>query len=103
MPCSFTHGQQHPSPEDPRRPGADPDPVSAVPKTVPHPESTVPVAREAGITRRVPFAPTVFRQPCESYGHEVEFPFDAKLSALLDWLAGLVDSPQPTPDEEGQP
>ena len=81
----------HPNPNDPRPDGA-----------VPHDESTVPRATEAGVTPRV-FVPEAFRQPCERCGHENVWAFNERLSAMLDWVAVLVDYPEPTDEEEGQP
>jgi hypothetical protein len=92
--------QPHDSPDSPRPDGTVPDPTRTVPATGTMGARVTLVAQGAGITTSAPFVPTVFRTPCERCGHQMAFPFNAKLSALLDWLAVLVDDPQPT--DEGR-
>jgi hypothetical protein len=89
--------QERPTPDDQHQ-GATVSPTTQAHTATGTVGASVTVtAREAGVTRRVPFVPTVFRTPCESCGHEVEFPFNERLSVLLDWLTWLADEyPQPT-------
>jgi hypothetical protein len=96
MARNFPSGQPHESPDAPH-------PAGAVPATGTVGASVTLTVIQAGITPAPPCVPQAFRQPCEHCGHEMVWAFDPVLSAKLDWLAVLVDDPEPTDDEEGQP